>query len=383
MSQRNVLLRRLRLAAAAGSRVQAPPAGDGLEIAGVRAFRLREPSSARRYVLLRLETRSGLVGYGECPELSEHELALLQRTLPGTPVTAFERIGRRLASQPMLRAAANMALLDIAAKHAQVPLFRFLGGPTRFKVRVMTALEGDSDAVLIEALKRARAAGHRAFSVPLPPVAARNQGRAFVLATQRRMESLRAAAGEEADFVLNGAAALSPADAANLCEALQQFHLYWFDEPFPASNLPAARRLAAESITPLGFGRNLTEPLAFQNLLREDAVDVLRPDICRHGVTEIRKLAAMAECYYVAVAPYHDGGPVATAAALHLAASLPNFFIQEIPFPGAEAARLMRTELIGAPVEHVKDGFAQLPLGPGLGISISEQALNKYKDEQA
>jgi galactonate dehydratase len=91
----------------------------------------------------------------------------------------------------------------------------------------------------------------------------------------------------------------------------------------------------------------------------------------------------MAETYYVAVAPNHDGGPVATAAALHLAASLPNFFIQHVPWPPDERDRRMRSELVSQPVETVRDGFAALPAGPGLGIQVNEGALDKYKEATA
>ena len=93
-------------------------------------------------------------------------------------------------------------------------------------------------------------------------------------------------------------------------------------------------RIASENVTPVGFGRFAAEAGVFQDLLRSDAVDVVRPDLARHGITQVRRIAAVAEPYYVAVAPFHDGGPIATAAALNLAASLPNFFIQQVPYPG-------------------------------------------------
>jgi galactonate dehydratase len=91
-------------------------------------------------------------------------------------------------------------------------------------------------------------------------------------------------------------------------------------------------------------------------------------------------MAALAETYYIAVAPHHDGGPVGTAAALQLAASLPNFFIQHIPAPEAEADRRMRAELAGGSIEIIKDGFAALPVGPGLGIKVNEDALERYNE---
>jgi galactonate dehydratase len=136
-------------------------------------------------------------------------------------------------------------------------------------------------------------------------------------------------------------------------------------------------------VTPLGFGRDVREASAFQDLLREGVVDILRPDLHRYGISRIRQIATLAETYYVAVAPHHDGGPIATAAALHLAASLPNFFIQHIPWSAAEADRRMREELVSQPIEAVRDGFAQLPGGIGLGIEVNEKALEKYREASA
>jgi galactonate dehydratase len=165
--------------------------------------------------------------------------------------------------------------------------------------------------------------------------------------------------------------------------SLERFHLLWFDEPCPVTNLQTIRKIAGESVTPLGFGRGMTEPSVFQDLLREGLVDILRPDFHTLSISSIRQIAAMAETYYVAVAPRHDGGPIATAAALHLAASLPNFFIQNIPWPLDERDRSMRLELLSQPIETVVDGFGALPAKPGLGIEVNESALEKYKEAAA
>ena len=137
----------------------------------------------------------------------------------------------------------------------------------------------------------------------------------------------------------------------------------------------ASRRLA--------FGRDVASASVYQDLLREGIADILRPSIQRDGITGIRQIAAMAETYYVAVAPNHEGGPIGTAAALHLAASLPNFFIQSVPWPENERDRRMRADLVSEPVETVRDGFLSLPTAPGLGITVNESALEKYKEAVA
>ena len=98
----------------------------------------------------------------------------------------------------------------------------------------------------------------------------------------------------------------------------------------------------------------------FQNLLRWGCVDILRPSIGLNSIRQIRRMAAVAETHYVAVGPYHDGGPIGTVAAIHLAASLPNFFAQQVPQPLAEQDRTMRTELTSGNREVAEDGFAPL-----------------------
>jgi galactonate dehydratase len=246
-------------------------------------------------------------------------------------------------------------------------------------VRALTTLVGDSDQDLVEALQRARAGGFRAFVVPLPATRARVQGDAYAGATQRRLETL-CALGQDLDFVVDGGGVLWPADAARVASVLEPFHPLWLDEPCPLENLRTIRKIADETVTPLGFGKTVTGAGAVQDLLREEAVDVLRPSLAHHGLSQIRRMAALAETSYVAVAPHHDGGSIATAAALHLAASLPNFVIQHIPPAAAAEDRRMRDALVGTALEVVHDGYAALPTGPGLGITVDERVLETYQE---
>lgn len=351
-----------------------------MQIAELQAFPVREPVSKRKYTVLQVRTKSGLTGFGECAGASAADLGRARETLIGRPAGAY-------ASVPPLHkvgGAVNMALLDILGRSCKAPVYRVLGGPTRNKVRAMTSLTGASDNELVSDLKRGMAAGFRAFSVPVPPPGARNQGQTYARATRKRVDTLRAAAASaDVNFVLNGAAHLSPGDAGSLAASLETFHLLWFDEPCSVSNLQTIRKIAGETVTPMGFGQHVTDPGTFQDLLREGLVDIIRPDLLRNGISQCRRLAAIAEPYYTAVAPHHEGGPISTVAALHLAASLPNFFIQHIPLPAAAEDRKMRSELLPGSPETVRDGFAALPGGAGLGFTVNEKALQQYKDGDA
>jgi galactonate dehydratase len=233
-------------------------------------------------------------------------------------------------------------------------------------------LSGESDPALAASMKRAMADGFRAFSVPVPRPAHR---------TRPMLESLRSAGGDQADFVLDGGGTLPAGEAGAVATAVERLHPLWFEEPCPTASLQAVRKIASETVVPLGFGRSLHDGSAFQDLLREEAADILRPDLAACGISQIRRIAALAEAYYIAVAPFHDGGPIGTAAALHLAASLPNFFIQQVPTPEDEKDRRMRREMVKEPVETVKDGFLSLPSGAGLGITVNPDALQRYRED--
>jgi galactonate dehydratase len=331
--------------------------GDEHAIAEIRWFPLREPVSGNRYSLVRVTTRSGLTGWGECALASAQDARDLEKAWIGRPATLYAAID---ASAP-LAGALDMAMLDILGKACRAPLYRVLGGPTRHKVRAFT----DSAA----------APGFRAVALHVPPPLARNQGKAY----QDQVQALVQALGGGRDFVLDAHGRLTPGDAASVAAAIESSHPLWFDEPCSVSNLEVLRKVSAETVTPLGFGRGIADPGVFQALLREGLVDVVRPDISLHGVTGARRIAALAETYYVAIAPHHDGGPVATAAALHLAASVPNFFIQHVPVPEAAADREMRAAMVSAGLETARDGFLELPRGPGLGIEVNQAALEKYR----
>jgi galactonate dehydratase len=324
-------------------------------ISEMRWLPVREPVSGKRYTVLRVRTRSGLTGWGECADAAEQDAKALEREWLGRSATLYAAIDR---SSP-LSGALDMAMLDILGKASRAPVYRVLGGPTRHKVRAFAASE---------------ARGFSAVAIPAPKPASRNQGRAY----QNQVQALLKGTPEDRDFVLMAHGSLTPGDAASVARAVQTLHPLWFDEPCSPSDLEALRKISAETVTPLGFGRGITDPGGFLALLREGLVDVVRPDIARWGIGGARSIAVLAESYYVAIAPHHDGGPVATAAAMHLAASVPNFFIQHVPLPSDPKDREMRAAIVSGDLETPRDGFLQLPAGPGLGIQVNESALEKY-----
>lgn len=370
--------RRQRLAQWIATQAAASAPRGEHDIAELRAFALREPVSGRTYTVIRLRSRDGISGYGECGRVSTANVEAARRAVVGQPATRYSVT----STGTPLDGAIATAMLDITARIARTPVFRLLGGPTRAKVRALAQLHGGTDEAVSQSLRMAVHAGFRAVQVPLPTPSAHNQGQAFQDAVRARLGALLKEAGPDIDFVLDGAGGLTPGDAASVASAVERFHVLWFDEPCRIMNTSTLHKLSDESVTPLGFGRGLHEPSVFQDLLREGAVDVVRPELHHYGIPRVRQIAALAETWYTAVAPHHEGGPVGTAAALHLAASLPNFFIQHVPLSPAEEDRRMRAELAGETLEAPREGFLALPAGNGLGIDVKEAALEKYQEVQ-
>jgi galactonate dehydratase len=322
-------------------------------IARIHAFAVWGVDIENAYSVIQVDTRSGISGYGECRPLSREDAEALNH-LVGKPAYAYEAL-TGLAPAPA-QGGLNMALLDIVGKMINAPVYRVMGGPTRFKARAIARLTGASNDELQASLQKQMAAGVRAFLVPIDAPMARNQGSEFVKLNLDRFKALRATA-PEADFAVESKDELTPGDASTLAAALQPHHPLWFDEPCAVTNLDTLRKVSYETVVPLGFGRNIRKPGTFQDLLREGVIDLVRPDLLTYGISGVCRIASMAEAYYTAMAPWHSAGPIATAAALHAAASIPNFFVLQIPDSGAGAA-------------VIRDGFFELPKGPGLGIAV-------------
>jgi galactonate dehydratase len=327
-------------------------------ISEVLAFQMGSAGSSNSYVVLQVRTHSGLIGYGECNSLSPAELKATNQAVNGRAATSYQALEALVPAA--VRGGLNIALLDIVGKATKAPVYRVLGGPTRNKARAITRLAGVSDEELQSDLQKQLAAGFRAFLIPIPTPAARNQGSDFSHLAVARLKAMRSSA-PNADFAYDVNASLTPGDASSLAAAVEGMHPLWFDEPCPVTNLETIHKIADETVVPLAFGRTISHPGTFQDLLREGLIDLLRPDILVHGITGVRRLSAIAETYYVDLAPWHRGGPIANAAVLHSAASIPNFFIAQT------------SNAPGGLLPH--NGFFELPKGPGLGIDVDEKSF--------
>ena len=359
----------------------APPPGANhpLAISSFHAWRLREPVSGRRYTVVKLTAQGGTIGFGEGAPAPAADIAAAREAVTGRRAHESEFIRHRLAAIPSMEAAVGNAMLDLVSRSKGVPIYQYLGGPTRFKARLLAQLEGSDEA---GSLDRARRQGLRAFTMSVPPRESMSLLQDWVDHVRQRVSDMRARGGDGSEWVLDGASSFTPGDAATLAVALEKTHPIWFDEPTSALTTDALAKIVDQSVMPIGLGRNITDIAVFQNLLRFGSVNVLRPSLGLNSVTRIKRIAAIAESHYVAIAPYHAGGPIGTVAGIHLAAALPNSFVQQVPIPAADRDAAMRAEITSGNRETADQGFAALLNHPGLGFDVNERALDTYSEER-
>ena len=362
----------------------APPQGGShpLAITQLRAWRLKEPDSSRRYTVVKLQSQSGESGYGEGGPAPGAQIAEARAAIAGRRATETEFVRAHCKGMPAMEAAVSNAMLDLVSRSRQLPIYQFLGGPTRFKARLLGQLQGGDENSIAPSLERGRRAGILAFTMPVLQRDAMIPLQEWVDRVRKRVAAIRAHGAPDWEWVLDGGGQMTPGDAATAAAALEKEHLVWFDEPTNVLTTDGLAKITDESVMPIGIGRHLHDIDTFQNLLRHGSLNVLRPGLGINSLVKIKRMAAIAETHYVAVAPYHAGGPIGTLAGIHLNAALANSFSQEVPLPASDRDAAMRAEITGGNREMADRGYAALLNRPGLGVTIDERALDKYSEER-
>jgi galactonate dehydratase len=179
-----------------------------------------------------------------------------------------------------------------------------------------------------------------------------------------RVGRIREALPKNVDLALDFHGKFTPAMSIRLIRELEQFKLMFVEEPVQCENVDALVTVARSTCIPIATGERLYTRWGFREVLEKQAAAILQPDLCHAGgITEVRKIAAMAEVYYCQIAPHNPLGPISLAAGLQIAASIPNFLCQEQVSLGEGYIKNPFT---------VKDGHLELPEGPGLGIEVNE-----------
>lgn len=272
--------------------------------------------------------------------------------------------------------AIDTALWDLEARRLGIPISRLLGGPHRQSLPVYAShwMQGvATPQQAFDAAKAVVARGFRAFKwCPLDFDLLRSDLHGSALRARDLMAAAREGAGETTEIYIECAEMLSPRSAPALLDALAQYRPGWIEEPFPFEGPHAIARLQAETSVPIAVGERLLSRYEFRELLELGGCRIVQPDVMHAGgITELRRIAALAETYQVSVAPHNPGGPICTAASMHLAASIPNFLVLE----QIEPDRAERDAITIGEIAF-SDGHFHMPTGPGLGIDIETEALS-------
>ena len=334
-----------------------------------------------RWLFLKMHTDEGLVGWGEP----------IVEGWARTVAAAVEDMGRYLIGQdprriehhwqalyrgafyrggPVLTSALSgieQAMWDILGQSLGAPVYQLLGGAVRDKVRIYSHVGGPSPDAYREAGRRAAERGFTAVKTCPFDAVRFVESPAFVAETVARMAALREGVGDTVDIGLDFHGRVTPAMAIQLARALEPYRPMFIEEPCLPENVDAMATIARSTSVPIATGERLFTKWAFREVLEKGAAAILQPDLSHAGgIFEVRKIAAMAETYYAAIAPHCPLGPIALAASLQVDACTPNFLCQEQVCLGEgylKEAFVMR------------DGHIELPTGPGLGIEVDEDAL--------
>src|SRR6187401_971303 len=348
------------------------PPRDPLRITRLETFLVRP-----RWLFLKIHTNAGIVGLGEpitegraltcATAVKEIEPYLVGKD-PRAVVHHWQAIYRHAFYRggPILTSVLSgidTALWDIKGKALGVPIYELLGGPTRNRVRVY------AHAGTPERLKEQLARGFTAFKTgPAKRRPARYvETPGAVQYAVEKFAELRKVAGNDVDIAIDFHGAISPATAKLLIKGLEPFQPMFIEEPCQAQNHDIMAEIARGTYLPIATGERVFTKWGFREVLEKKAATILQPDLCHAGgITEVRLIAGMAEAYYASVAPHNPLGPISLAAGVQIAASIPNFLCQEQVSLGEGYLK--------SPFK-VRDGYLDLPKGPGLGIELDENAL--------
>lgn len=359
----------------------------------------------RNLTFLKVETDEGLWGVGEARSLNKDDalLGYLNEAVPryvlGADPFEIERITGRMFRGDFGRAGeiamtgialVEIACWDIIGKALNQPVYRLLGGAVRDRIPAYANGWYTVERSPVEfhaAACRAVEKGYRALKFDPFGAGFYELDRTEKLRTVALVEAVRDAVGPEVELMIEMHGRFNPATAIDMINRLAPFRPAWFEEPVPPENLPALKKVAeavAQHGIPIATGERIHTLYEYRELFELGAADIIQPDLTHlGGLFNAKKLAAWADAYYVLIAPHNVGGPVSTAAALHLAACTPNFKIQEhfndFCEPYVKQAAPGVPEIITSGPDA---GSFPLPSGPGLGVDLDEDIFREHPRQQ-
>jgi galactonate dehydratase len=354
-----------------------------VKVVEIKTFVMESPG--REYVFVKVITDEGIYGWGEGTlEMKQGTVAAAVKDLEGFVLgedpTRVDYLWQRMYRHGFWRpgvavlsaiSAIEQALWDITGKAYGQPVYRLLGGAVRTYIPCYTHCGTPQRA--LELMEQ----GWRAFKSG-PGGGRGGSGtideRQLVRDAARSFEAMRKAVGDDVELMCDAHGRFRPGVAIRLGRALEPYDLLFYEEPVPPDNILALKNVRAAGLSmDLATGERAFTKWGFRELIENQLVDIIQPDVCHcGGIKELLKIAAMAETYNIVVAPHNPNGPVATAASVHAAACMPNFLILEY------ALSPTRDECQAGEVFKAVNGRIELPTRPGLGIELDEAYLESH-----
>lgn len=366
------------------------------KITDVEALYLRMPDikartdSSQDALLVRITTDSGLVGYGEVDSSPLVAKAIidappshirargLREMLIGENPMDIARLWQKMVqgtlyygrSGAVIQAMAgvDLALWDLKGKILGQPVYRLLGGGYTDRVRAYASHMFEFTPE--ETARRAAGAvdeGFTAVKFGWEPFGDDPD------LDVKLVESIREAVGDETDVMIDAGLAWDAKTTIDRCHRLEPYDLFWLEEPLPPGDLRGYRQVTSAVGTRIAAGEEECEADGFRRLMDDGRIDVVQIDMTRVGISEAIRIAGMAADRGLPVANHNFTTDINTAASLHVLCSVPNALILEY----CVEVNPMRNSLIRNPI-RLEDGFALVPDGPGLGVEISEDTIERF-----
>ncbi len=360
----------------------------------------QEPHSGGSvWTFVRVYTDAGLVGTGECSSagLIASRFATKEIVLGLKPLLVGQdplRIGplyetlRRYnrysggSGAPTIFAITGIenALFDIAGKALGVPVHQLLGGKFRDTIRLYAdchAGETNEPAAYAEKAQEVVAEGYGAvkFDVDRASPGKRDAFNWTLSAKEMShvislISGTREAIGYDVDLAIDCHGQFDMGSAITLAHAVEDLRLMWLEEPVPAENIDALAQVRAATSTLICTGENHYTRFDFRQLLEKGAVDVVMPDLAKAGgILEGKRIADLADSYYVPVAPHNVSSPLGMMAACHIVSAIPNFLVLE--FHGREIS--WWEELCEGDKPFIRNGWMAVSDAPGIGVELNDK----------
>lgn len=346
-----------------------------------------------RWLFLKITTDDGLSGWGEpIVEGRADTVAAcvteISEFLIGKPAGHIEDFyqmiyrGGFYRGGPVLMSAISgidQALWDIKGKSLSVPIYDLMGGPVRDKMRVYAWIGGEAQKDAADQAKERVAAGYTALKMNGTAQMEWIDSPAKVDEAAGRVGAVRDAVGPEIGIGIDFHGRVHKGMAKVLVRELEQFKPMFIEEPVPPDNNEALLEISRHTSTPIATGERMFGRQTFKSLLESGAADVLQPDVSHcGGIWELRKIAAMAEAYDVAIAPHCPLGPITLASSLQVDFCTPNAFIQEqsLGIHYNQGSDLL-DYLADPTIFEYESGFVKRLTAPGLGIEINEEKVRE------